>query len=79
MERLAAENYDVVLLNIVADVIIGLSPVLPRFLGKESVLICSGILDSRLKDVENALDAAGLTVMEVRAMEEWRCVIAKRR
>ncbi len=79
MERLAAQHYDVVLVNIVADVIIGLSPVLPRFLGEESVLICSGILDNRLADVQNALSAAGLEVTAVRESQEWRCVIAKRR
>ena len=34
MERLAQEKYDLVLVNIVADVIIGLAPVLPRFVGR---------------------------------------------
>ena len=77
MERLAAEEYDLVLVNIVADVIIGLSPILPRFLNRSSTLICSGILDVRLQDVLNALCAAGLSVTEVREKEDWRCVVAK--
>jgi len=77
MERLAAERYDLVLVNIVADVIIGLSPILPRFLGKSSTLICSGILDTRLQDVLTALDTAGLSVTEIREKEDWRCVVAK--
>ena len=79
MTRLATGNYDVVLVNIVADVIIGLAPVLPRFLGEHSIVICSGILDTRLEDVVNALTAAGLTVTATRAKEDWRCVTAKRR
>lgn len=78
MERLAADAYDVVLVNIVADVIIGLAPTLPCFLTAQSRLICSGILDSRLEDVLSALKKAGLRVLEVRQMEEWRCVIAER-
>ena len=77
MNRLSAGEYDLVLVNIVADVIIGLSPVLPAFLNPGSTLICSGILDVRLPDVLAALEAAGLTVTETHAKEDWRCVVAK--
>ncbi len=79
MERLAEAEYDLVLVNIVADVIIGLSPVLPAFLTEKSTLICSGILDVRLEDVKTALEKAGLVITSVRAKEDWRCVTAKRR
>ena len=79
MTKLAAGHYDVVLVNIVADVIIGLAPVLPHFLGETSTVICSGILDTRLADVTAALTAAGLEVTSTRAKEDWRCVTAKRR
>lgn len=79
MDKLSAVEYDVVLVNIVADVIIGLAPVLPRFLGEDTTLICSGILDNRLADVVNALERAGITVTATKAKEEWRCVSAKRR
>ena len=78
MEALAAREYDLVLVNIVADVIIGLAPVLPNFLTEKSTLILSGILDVRLQDVLAALDKAGLTVMEVKEKEDWRCVRACR-
>ena len=78
MGRLSQERYDLLLVNIVADVIIGLSPILPDFMGEDTLLICSGILDSRLGDVTAALEKAGLTVTEIRAKEEWRCVLAKR-
>ena len=78
MERLAQEKYDLVLVNIVADVIIGLAPVLPRFVGEDTLLICSGILDTRLEDVKLALTQAGLTVNQVFAKEDWRCVCAGR-
>lgn len=78
MASLAAEEYDLVLVNIVADVIIALAPVLPRFLTDKSTLICSGILDVRLDDVVSALEQAGLTVIQTREKEDWRCVTAKR-
>ena len=79
MEALAAKEYDLVLVNIVADVIIGLAPVLPNFLSENSTLICSGILDVRLEEVLAALKAAGLTVTAVLEKEDWRCVRACRK
>jgi len=79
MEELSRREYDLVLVNIVADVIIGLSPVLPAFLTEKSSLICSGILDVRLEDVKTALEKAGLEITGVRAKEDWRCVTARRR
>ena len=78
MATLAQREYDLVLVNIVADVIIGLAPVLPNFLTGRSTLICSGILDVRLEEVCAALEAAGLTVTAVKAKEDWRSVTAKK-
>ena len=79
MDSLSRREYDLVLVNIVADVIIGLAPVLPKFLTEKSVLLCSGILDSRLADVTAALEAAGLQITAIREQEDWRSVKAKRR
>ena len=78
MARLTASRYDVVLVNIVADVIIALAPVLPGLLDENSTLILSGILDTRLSEVKAALQGAGLTVTQICEEEEWRCVCAKR-
>ena len=78
MDRLAADRYDLLLVNIVADVIIGLAPVLPQFMDENTLLICSGILDTRLEDVTTALQKAGLTVTKTKAKEDWRCVSARR-
>ena len=78
MNHLAEREYDLVLVNIVADVIIGLAPVLPAFLTKKSTLICSGILDVRLEEVCAALKQAGLTITAVREKEDWRSVTARK-
>ena len=79
MDHLAADEYDIVLVTIVADVIIGLAPILPHFLTERSILLCSGILDTRLNDVTAALEKAGLTVTQTKAKEDWRALRAKRR
>ena len=79
MDRLAGARYDLVLVNIVADVIISLAPVLPTFMDENTRLVCSGILDTRLDDVTAALEKAGLAVTKTKAKEDWRCVSAKRR
>lgn len=79
MQQLAHKDYRVVLVNIVADVIISLAPVLPSFMSAETCLICSGILDNRLDEVCHALEASGISVNAVKAKEEWRCVVGTRR
>ena len=76
MEELSRQEYDLVLVNIVADVIIGLAPVLPRFMTEKSTLLCSGILDVRLDEVVAALQKAGLSVKAVHEKEDWRSVCA---
>ena len=76
MDTLRQRQYDLVLVNIVADVIIGLAPTLPQLLSKHSTLVCSGILDTRLEDVTAALRKQGLTVTSVRAKEDWRSITA---
>ena len=79
MERLSSEHWDVVLVNIVADVIIGLAPILPGFLDDNTTLVCSGILDTRLQDVVSALEHAGIRITHVREKEDWRCVTGVRK
>ena len=76
MERLTGQ-YDIVLANIVADVIIPLSSIVPQFLKPEGVFICSGILDRRLEDVRQALHAAGLWEVSVRTLEDWCQITCK--
>ena len=78
MDRLCQQRYDLVLVNIVADVIVALAPVLPALLDEKSTLICSGILDTRLADVTSALSRAGLQVIQTYEKEDWRCIRVKR-
>ena len=75
MDRLK-DHYDIVLANIVADVIIPLCPVVPHFLSEDSVFICSGILNTRLHEVIEAVEAAGLQVLSTEQQDDWCRVTA---
>ena len=75
-EELFSHTYDVVCLNIFADVIIAMAPVLPRFLARDSVLICSGILNQRLDAVRAALSDAGLRLDAPEERSDWCCLTA---
>ena len=73
-EALRAEiggGYDVVLANIVADVIIGLGPMVRSLLRENGVFLCSGIIDDRAEEVAEKLRAAGLTILKTRSAEGW--------
>ena len=78
MESLKGD-YDVVLANIVADVIIPLSRVVPEFLREDSVFICSGILNTRLNEVLDALEHNGLQILSTEQQEDWCRVTASLR
>ena len=75
MESLKS-HYDVVLANIVADVIIPLSRVVPEFLQEDSIFICSGILNTRLAEVLDALEKNGLQILSTEQQEDWCRVTA---
>ena len=78
MERLSEKHYDLVFVNIVADVIIGLAPVLKHFMDENTRVICSGILDVREQEVHEALTTNGLTILAAKAKEDWRSLVAGR-
>ena len=77
MTQLAEGGYDLVLANIVADVIIPLSPVVPHFLRPHALFICSGILDIRLEEVKSAITAVGMEICAVNQIDDW-CQITAR-
>lgn len=74
--EIASREFDIVLANIVANVIIAFAPVFPMLLKKGGKLISSGIIDDRLDEVVEALQNNGLTVKEIRSGEDWRAVLA---
>jgi len=70
------EKYDIVTANILADVLIPLTPVIVNQMKKGAYYITSGILDVKEEVVVEAVKAAGLTVVEVTHQGEWVSVTA---
>lgn len=70
-EIVGTECYDIVVANILADVIIPMAPVIPARLKKGGVFITSGIIDFKEKEVKDAIEAAGMKVLEINHQGEW--------
>ncbi len=72
------EKYDIVTANILADVLIPLTPVIVNQMKKGAYYITSGLLDVKEEVVVEAVKAAGLTVVEVTHQGEWVSVTARK-
>ena len=70
-------GYDIVVANIVADVIMGLSPHVRPFLKPGGLFLCSGIIDDRAVEVLEKLKADGWDVFEQRSSEGWFSYLCK--
>ena len=77
-DQAGCEKYDIVTANILADVLVPLTPVIVPCLKKGGVYITSGIIEGKEELVQEACGAAGLTVLEVTAQGEWRSVTARK-
>ncbi|MDE6404618.1 MAG: 50S ribosomal protein L11 methyltransferase [Lachnospiraceae bacterium] len=71
--------YDIVAANILADVLVPLTPVIVSCLKPGGVYVTSGIIEGKEALVTRACEAAGLTVLEVNALGEWRSVTAQKK
>lgn len=72
------EKYDIVVANILAGVLVPLTPVIVHQMKPGAVYITSGILDVKEKEVVDAVEKAGLTVLEVTHQGEWVSVTARK-
>ena len=77
-EAVGYEKYDIVAANILADVLISLTPVIVRQMKKGGVYITSGIIDDKETVVVKAVKEAGLEVLEVNHQGEWVSVTARK-
>ncbi|MCM1166367.1 MAG: 50S ribosomal protein L11 methyltransferase [Lachnospiraceae bacterium] len=71
-------GYDVVCANIVADVIIAMSPLFKGFIKDGGRLIVSGVIDERLGEVKTALSENGWKEISSKTEEGWNCVLLGR-
>ena len=77
-DKVGYEKYDIVAANILADVLVGLTPVIVNQLKKGGIYITSGIIDEKEKTVVEAVEKAGLEVLEVTYQGEWVSVTARK-
>ncbi|MDY4514923.1 MAG: 50S ribosomal protein L11 methyltransferase [Lachnospiraceae bacterium] len=72
------EKYDIVTANILADVLVPLTPVIIHQMKKGGIYITSGIIDEKESTVVEAVKAAGLEVLEITHQGEWVSVTARK-
>ena len=72
------EKYDIVAANILADVLVPLTPVIIHQMKPGAVYITSGIIEDNVNVVVEAVKAAGLVVLEVNHQGEWVSVVARK-
>ncbi len=77
-DHVGYEQYDIVAANILAEVLLPLTPVIMNQLRPGGIYITSGIIDDKEETVVNAVKAAGLEVLEVNHQGEWVNVTARK-
>ncbi len=75
LDDIAPSAHDVLLVNIIADVIISLSPDFPKYLRKDGLLVVSGIIHDRAGDVTAACEQQGFALVEHAAEGEWDAMV----
>ena len=77
-DRVGYECYDIVVANILADVLVPLTPVIVNQMKKGGIYITSGIIDDKEEVVKEAVVNAGLEVLEVTYQGEWVSITARK-
>ena len=77
-DKVGYEKYDIVVANILADVLVPLTPVILHQLKTGRIYITSGIIDAKEETVVEAVKEAGLEVLEVTYQGEWVSVTARK-
>lgn len=77
-DQVGYEKYDIVVANILADVLVALTPVIIGQLKPDGIYITSGIINDKEQTVTDAVKAAGLTVLDVTYQGEWVSVTARK-
>lgn len=70
---------DVIVANILAHILVKLLGDISKFIKDDGIFVGSGIIDSKYKDVEDALIESNFEILEVNKNKDWVCVIARRK
>ena len=71
-------DYDIVVANILADIVIPLTPVVANHIRKGGIYITSGIIDFKEEAVVEAVRESGFEVLEVCHQGEWVSITARK-
>lgn len=77
-DKVGYECYDIVVANILADVLVPLTPVIVNQMKKGAIYITSGIINDKEETVKEAIKKAGLTILDVTYQGEWVSITAKK-
>ncbi len=77
LRRRIGEGFDVITVNIVADVIIKMCPYFKGFLKKDGTVIVSGVITERLEEVKAALTENGINIEKITEEEDWNAILCK--
>lgn len=77
-DEVGYEKYDIVVANILADVLVPLTPVIVNQLKEGGIYITSGIIEGKETVVQEAMKNAGLTIVDVTSQGEWRAVVGRK-
>ncbi len=71
-------EYEIVVANILADIIIPMAPYIPARMKKGGYFITSGIIDFKEQEVKSAIESAGLEIVEINHQGEWVNITARK-
>lgn len=77
-DRVGYEKYDIVVANILAEVLVPLTPVIVNQLKPGGIYITSGIINGKEGLVQKAAEDAGMEIVEVTQQGEWMSVTARK-
>lgn len=77
-DRVGYNRYDIVVANILADVLVPLTPIVLEHLKEGGIYITSGIIDDKEQTVAEAVKAAGMEILEITHQGEWVSVTARK-
>lgn len=78
-EEIGYDEYDIVAENILADVLLPLTPIVPKHLKKGGLFITSGIIDTKEEEVKQAiLDNGSFEILEITRQKDWSSITARR-
>ena len=72
------ECYDIAVANILADVLVPLTPVVINHLKPGGIYITSGIIDKKEEEVAEAVKQAGMEIVEITRQGEWVSITARK-